>query len=110
MTSTTKGFCADGAYCLYLIIYEKNDGHLTTTEALLTTYTGITMNLKRRLLQHEHGSTRTTKRFNKSYQLKEVRFIEFWNKTDCKKYEKIIKKFSVYKKLNYSSNWFRWLE
>lgn len=82
---------------LYIKIYQDTDNRIHV-------YTGITKDMKSRQSQHERGLTRTTRKFNKSYQLKEVRYASIGDSS----YEKTFKKYAVPKKLKLSDNWKRW--
>ncbi len=69
-------------------------------------YTGITSNLDRRMTEHLLGITRTTNRFNKSYNIMEVRYREF-DVNSVNDYEKVFKKYSRDKKLKITQMWKR---
>lgn len=77
---------------IYLRVYEN------------FTYTGITIDLKKRQLQHNQGLSRTTNRLNKNSKLLEIRYKYLLNK----KYEYTFKKYTRRKKLKVSKNWNRW--
>lgn len=70
---------------LYCRIYEKDGDNLII-------YTGITTDMKRRQHEHNEGKSRTTNRFNKSFNFKEVFFRKFDSKYEALKYEKYFKK------------------
>jgi len=81
---------------LYLKVYKKDFGTYIT-------YTGITTNMQKRQQEHEKGVCRTTKRFNKSYILKEIRYIQVADKTEEQKFKRL----NLLGKLNLSDNWSR---
>ena len=67
-------------------------------------YTGITKNMNRRQLEHKNNTSRTTRRYNKSYYLSEIRYCLLQNK----KYEKTFRKYNIKKKLKIIKSWRVW--
>ena len=109
-TITTKMVCPP--IYLYFRIYQKEDGTLGT-------YTGITTDMKRRQKEHEMGLCKTTNRFDKSYKLKEIRYIlindlnpttiwTFTNHSFALRLEGLIKRMRINKKLDFSDKWDKW--
>ena len=85
---------------IYLRIYNK--------ENIIKIYTGITGSMSRRQFEHNSNLSKTTKIYNKNFDLVEIRYKLIGSYLTSRAYEKTFKKYNQFKKLKISQNWKRW--